>query len=91
MNFDRNRTNGRTEVEETAAISLDAKPVGQVSRVCDGRRQSDDSQLVVGVRRDEVGSGDDNFEDWTAVLAEKVDLVDHDQPDGLTKIRRELI
>jgi hypothetical protein len=39
------------------------------------------------VRRDEVGSGDDNFEDWTAVLAEKVDLVDHDQPDGLTKIR----
>jgi hypothetical protein len=24
-------------------------------------------------------------------LAEKVDLVDHDQPDGLTKIRRELI
>ena len=78
MNFDRNRTNGRTEVEEAAAVGLDAEPVRQVSRVCDSRRQSDDSELVVGVRRDEVRPGDDHFEDWTAVLTEKVDLVDDD-------------
>lgn len=83
VDFDRNRTYRRPEVKEPSSFGLYPEPVGQVPRVGHGRRQSDDPQLVVGVRRDEVGSGDDDFEDGASILPEEVDLVDDDEPHGL--------
>jgi hypothetical protein len=60
VDLDGDGTNGRPEVEEAAAVGLDSEPICQVARVGHGRRQPDDPQLVVGVRRNEVGPGDDS-------------------------------
>ena len=81
--FNRHGSHTRPEIEETASFSFDAEPVSQITSVCDGCWESDDSQLVVGVGRDEVGSGDDNFENGAAVLTEQMDFVNDYQPNSL--------
>ena len=86
VNFDGYGTNRWPEVEEATPVSLDAEPVGQISSICYGRRESDNSQFVVGVRRDEVGSRDDDLEDGASILTQQMDFVDDDESNGLNVV-----
>ena len=85
VNFNRHGPDRGPEIEEAPTFRLDAEPVGQISGVCNGRRQPDDSQLVVGVGRDEVGPRDDDFENGATVLTQQVDFVDDYQSNSLEK------
>lgn len=50
---------------------LDAKPIGQVSGIGEGRGESDHADLALSVVRDEVSPGYNHFKNWPSLITYK--------------------
>lgn len=68
MYFKWNRSNRRLEIIQSALFN--SEPISKISRVRESSGQTDDSNRLMRVAADKVGSRDDDLQNGTTIFAE---------------------